>query len=84
MKSLSNLNFKFQKNTTSDKILVPQMISAEKVIIPKLNNSSRSTTFVSVISSYESGSDIVHKCDTSLIRFYKLYETCVRLVNNVC
>ena len=53
MKSLNNLNFEFQKNTTLDKILVSQMISAEKVIkIPKLNNSSRSTTFVLVISSY--------------------------------
>ena len=54
MKSLNNLNFEFQKNATSDKILVPQMISAEKVInIPKLNNSSTSTTFVLVISSYD-------------------------------
>jgi hypothetical protein len=30
MKSLSNSNFEFQKNVTSDKILEPQMISAEK------------------------------------------------------
>ena len=35
MKSLSNLNFEL-KNTTSDKILVPQMISAEKVINTKV------------------------------------------------
>ena len=53
MKSMSNLNFEYKKNATSDKILVPQMISAEKVIIPKLNNSSRSTTFALVISSYD-------------------------------
>ena len=32
MKSLSNLNFEFQKNATLEKILVPQMIPAEKVI----------------------------------------------------
>ena len=36
MKSLSNLNFEFQKNVTSDKILVPQMISAETVINTKV------------------------------------------------
>jgi hypothetical protein len=36
MKSLSNLNFEFQKNATSDKILVPQMILAEKVINTKV------------------------------------------------
>ena len=53
MKNLSNLNFEFQKNATLDNILVPQMISAEKVKKPKLNNSSRSTTFVLVISSYD-------------------------------
>ena len=35
MKSLSNFNFEFKKNTTSDKILVPQMISAEKVMNTK-------------------------------------------------
>ena len=36
MKSLSKLNFEFQKNATSDKILVPQIISAEKVINTKV------------------------------------------------
>ena len=36
MKSLNNLKFEFKKNATSDKILVPQMISAEKVINTKV------------------------------------------------
>ena len=35
MKSMSNLNFEYKKNATSDKILVPQMISAEKVMNTK-------------------------------------------------
>ena len=35
MKSMSNLNFEYQKNATSDNIFVPQMISAEKVINTK-------------------------------------------------
>jgi hypothetical protein len=36
MKSLSNLNFEFKKIQLLDKILVPQMISAEKVINTKV------------------------------------------------
>ena len=36
MKSMSNLNFEYKKNATSDKILVPQIISAEKVINTKV------------------------------------------------
>ena len=36
MKSMSNLNFEYKKNATSDKILVRQMISAEKVINTKV------------------------------------------------
>jgi hypothetical protein len=32
MKSLSNSNFEFKKKATSNKILKPQMISAEKVM----------------------------------------------------
>jgi hypothetical protein len=36
MKSLSNSNFEFKKKAASDKILVPQIISAKKVMNTKV------------------------------------------------
>ena len=54
--------FKFEKITSSNKILKHRMISAEKWWIPKMYNSSRSTTFILVISSSDKVIvNIVHK-----------------------
>ena len=55
--------FKFKKITSSNEILKHQIISAEKKWwIPKMYNSSRSTTFILVISSSDKVIvNIIHK-----------------------
>ena len=62
MKRLSNLNFEFQKNATSDNILVPQMISAKKLMNIKV------VELIKIYNFYfghlfirDCGSNIVHK-----------------------
>ena len=54
--------------TSSNKILKHQIISAEKWWIPKLYNSSRSITFILIISSSDKVIvNIVHKQHVSRI-----------------